>query len=183
MSKLDFDRLDVFAKKDKLELIEKCYSRFAWEKVQVSDNTRYEDLVDVTFQRAHKVPHKDDLQLMQIYMESCLNRIGRLESTKHSRSTILGLALGIFSLAMCGLGLWLIISIATTLSIIFGAIAVAVGVALLVLTTLLSVRLFKRERGDFEDKKAKLDGELESICSKAEQLIKGEISGFECKKS
>ena len=75
----DKDNLHLYAKKSKLNLVEECYESIRKKKTAQEENKRYDDLVDLSFERPHKIKNKDDLQLLQIHMEHHLNKLGRIE--------------------------------------------------------------------------------------------------------
>ena len=51
----DFDKLSLYVKKYKAEEIIKHYKNFNWKLVSESENKKYEDIVDLTFIRKHKI--------------------------------------------------------------------------------------------------------------------------------
>ncbi|MGN0960723.1 MAG: hypothetical protein ACI4PF_00820 [Christensenellales bacterium] len=171
MNKLDYDKLDIYVKREKQELIEDCYSKFGWKKLKVQDNARFDDVVDVSFEREHFIPHKDDLQLMQVHMEHYLNDIGVLENRKHAKSCIVGLCAGLFFVAMLIIGILLIAKTATTLSIIGGIIIIAIGLTTLILSNIKIIKIYKRECIEFDKKMTEMQCGLDEICEKAEMLI------------
>lgn len=99
----DKDNLHLYAKKSKLNLVEECYESLGWQKTAQEENKRYDDLVDLSFERPHKINNKDDLQLLQIHMEHHLNKLGRIERRKYFKSLIFGVSL-------CILGLYMLLS-------------------------------------------------------------------------
>ena len=104
----EFDTLEIYAKKDKSKHVKACYQSFAWSVVEEKENDRYGDTIDLTFQRPHKLKNKDELQLMQVYMEDSLNKYGSLERQKHAKSTICGITFGLLSLLVLIVGIILL---------------------------------------------------------------------------
>ena len=82
MEKIDsnkFDTLNLFVKKIKRQDVVDTYTSLGWKLLTEKENDRYEDIIDLTFLRPHKIQNKDQLQLMQVYTEDNLNEIAKLE--------------------------------------------------------------------------------------------------------
>lgn len=169
MEKIDFnkyDRIDVYAKKERVDIIIQCYQAFYWELYEKCDNPLYADTDNLTFIRPHKIENKDELQYSQIEMENTLNSIGKLEKKKHSKSTVFGLCFGVLS------------ALLLTLAIIFTVNKTAkLGVTLCVLcwtaftttacaNAIVTIKTYSRENKSFETKSNELKQKLFEICKK-----------------
>ena len=167
----NYDTLNLYVKKIKAEEIKERYKNFGWILFNEQENATYEDILDLTFTRPHKIENKDELQLMQVYMEERINSIGKIERHKHSKSTSIGLCLGTFTLLLLALGLWLIITQYTiTSSLVFGIISTAFSVFFIVLEAVFFPKLIKHENKSFKEKYDKLYKEADDLCKKAINL-------------
>lgn len=159
----NFDRLDVYAKVDKIDGIIKCYESFSWELYKREENDTYADTENLTFIRPHKIKQKDKLQYAQIEMENMLNEIGKSERKKHSKSTVVGLCMGLTSAILIAISVYLVtvLSVVGLVHIIVGWVVSAVVVTS---TAIATTKVFKKERVDFEKQQALLHKNLENIC-------------------
>lgn len=167
MKNREYDTLTLYAKKNKVEEVVENYKIFGWELVNETENDRYEDILDLSFVRPHKIKNKDELQLRQVYMEDRLNSLGKLEKHKNSKTTAFGLCLGTIFLALIVCGLYLIIS---SSSLAWGIVLTAVGVILLIFELIFLPKLHKKEKLDYETKTLGLKQELKEILDSAKQL-------------
>ena len=71
---IEYDELRLYVKKTKKDEIVNHYKVFGWNLVSINENKRYEDIVDLEFKRPHKIKEKDELQLLQVYMEENVNQ-------------------------------------------------------------------------------------------------------------
>lgn len=170
----DFDKLSLYVKKYKAEEIIEHYKKFKWKLVDQSENNRYEDIIDLTFIREHKIENKDELQLLQVYMEERLNNVGKLEKNKNAKSTSFGLFFGaigtflfIFGL-MCCFQCFLLLNLFT--SIVFSCI----GLILIIICAIFLPKIIKKEKSDFIFNKKKVEKEIDDICNKALSLTGGD---------
>lgn len=167
------DTLSLYVKKDKQATIEACYKQLGWVKISEKDNALYEDTKDLNFTRPHIIDNKDDLQFLQVGMENKLNEIGRLEKNKHSKSTLLGICVGLGITALLILGIHLIIENLTNWLMYVGiAISIVSTVCLIVLWKI-CLSIAKKESAHFEARTAQLNEEIAQICNTANQLIGG----------
>ena len=136
----NFDKLNLFVKKQKLQDVINTYSSLGWKLVEKKDNKKYVDIIDITFLRPHNLKNKDDLQLIQVYVEDNLNDIAKLEKYKHSQTPTVGLSLGclIFLLLFVGINL-----IVTSQLLILAIFLIIVSIVLTILQIKLLKRLFK----------------------------------------
>ena len=167
----EFDTLEIYARKNKVDHIKSCYQSFSWHVVEEKENDRYSDTIDLTFQRPHKLKNKDELQLMQVYMEDTLNKYGSLERHKHAKSTTYGLCFGVLSLAILIAGI--IILKNSLLNILFGGTLIVLGLLSCMIVFVVCLKLFKTEKETFEQSRKKLQDDLETICKKAKKLAGG----------
>lgn len=172
MNNIDYtnlDKLDIYAQKDKANKIIECYQSFSWQLVSNNENEKYENIRDLSFIRPHKIKNKDYLQYNQIEMENILNEIGKLEKKKHAKSTSLGLLFGLISSFFLFLGFYLILY--TNVSLFTSIFTIVFALGITMMTTLLSIKIFKKEKIDFENKYSSLNIKLEDICKIVKEKI------------
>ena len=172
----DIDSLTIYAKKTKSKEIIKNYKTFGWHLKSESENNQYEDISDLTFYREHKIKNKDELQLLQVYMEDKLNEIGKIEKYKNSKSTAFGLFFGIISLALIIFGTLFGFKIIVGASIASSIIMSCIGIIFLILTLIFVPILSKKERACFNSRHTQLENELQEIINKATFLSGGSDS-------
>lgn len=180
MMKIDYneyDSLSLYVKTEKRDEIIEHYKLFKWELFKEVLNSKYEDIVDLTFIRPHKIENKDELQLLQVYMEERINGISKLEKNKHSIATAFGLGFGVGGLVLISLALIfyynLLGSLKLWLSITFGV----VGFIFVVLFAVVLPWVIKKEKEKFSVNFQKQTEALSDICEKAKVLVGGEDCG------
>ncbi len=170
----DFDKLTIYVKKVKAGEIINNYKCFGWHLTLEEENSKYEDIVNLTFERKHKIKNKDELQLMQIYMEDKLNSLGKLERNKNPKTKTFGLTFGVLGLLFIIIG----ISFATKMIIgltFFQSIALLIiGIMSLTATIIVLPKLNKSEMISFEKNSTSLKTEIQEICSQASKLFGGD---------
>ncbi len=85
----NFDKIVVTIKREKEESIVKDYSIFGWQKIEVSDDDVFYDVIHVTFCRPHVINDKDELLYLQVCYEEKINEVSNLERYKNTASSIL----------------------------------------------------------------------------------------------
>ncbi len=173
MEKKDYhnnDSLKLFVKKEKAQDIIDKYQLLKWQLVTQKENNRYEDIVDLEFTRPHKVANKDKLQLLQVYMEEELNSFAKLESKKHSKSTIAGLIVGLFGLALMTLGVLINFGYSTVTSFVFSLIFFIIGSAFIGAEIFFLPKIVRTEKQTFLENKTQHKQRLQQICDCIIQL-------------
>ena len=173
---IEVDRLILYVKLSKVDEIVERYKLLGWNLVEKAENRLFEDLLDLTFERNHKIENKDDLQLMQIYMEDKLNAIGKVERRRHAKSTSLSLILGPLALVAILTGLIVIFQVSTAFVWTIASILFSLALVCVVLLAVLLPRLIKKENKTFEKRNLILHTELDHICNRAKLLL-GEDNG------
>lgn len=166
----EFDTLTIYAKKNKLNSIIKHYQIFGWEIVSQNNNYKYEDIVDITFSRPHKIKNKDELQLYQVYMEDKINEIAKIERNKHSKSLTMGVIIGVVSVTIMILGILGILNISNNTGLVLELILISIGVIAIFILTILLPRLVKKEETSFKQKRKELEDQVTKIYQKVTLL-------------
>ena len=170
----EFDSLTLYVKTTLTEKIIEYYKLLGWNLVEKHENVYYEDINNLTFSRPHKIENKDELQLMQVYLEDRLNNLSKIERFKHAKSTSFGLIFGIIGVAFSVLGILNIVSVLTFLSLATSIVFTSVGGIFLILCPIFIPSIVKKERLKFEIEFTKLNSEIEEICQKASLLTGGD---------
>jgi len=168
------DTIYVAVKKQAKEYLIKYYAAFGWQLVEQKDDERYEDTDQLIFERPHFIENKDELHLLQAKLEIAMNRTGKYERSKTSRTTIFGLCLGLLAAAFIAGGVCLIVLLGGILAVVFGSIACAIGVAIGIACAVFSRKIYKSD----SEKCRKLIlceiDKMESYCKQA-KAIRGEL--------
>ena len=165
----EYDVLNLLVKQKKVKDIIERYKIFGWEVFEESENRKYQDIIDLTLVRKHKINNKDELQLYQVHMEENLNKQGKLEKNKYSKSLCFGLFFG-------GLGLILFLFNILNLIKFFTwaltpqIICLVVGIIFILLVVIFVPIIVKREKRKFISKKEALEEKLKTICDYAKKL-------------
>ena len=167
----NFDSLTLFVKESKVDEIVKHYKDFGWELIDKCENERYEDTIDLTFSRPHKINNKDEIQLRQVYMEEYLNALGKLDRHKHSKTTAIGLCMGSIIATLLVLGVWLLVAGNTTTTFVFGVVLLSLSLIFCVVEIFLLIKLFKKEKEYYIVESRRLEKEVNDICSKVRVLL------------
>ena len=170
----DYNEYDILSlalkENESLRLLE-YYAAFGWQEYERCEDKRYFDIIHIKLLRRHKIPNKDRLQLLQVKMENVVNRFAFARKTKHSRSIIIALSLGIFSLGLLSISIYLLINQVLpilSISLFFVVLGISVG-------TFLAVRrIVKRENSEFMLKFKEMTSDIARIISRAKKLYRGE---------
>jgi len=170
----DFDTLTIYVKKSKAVEIIENYKSFGWYLELEKENSSYEDIVDITFKRKHKIKNKDELQLMQIYMEDKLNSLGKLERNKTPKTTAFGLFFGIIGITLIIIGILFATKVFYGISLFVNIFLLVIGALFLIITISILPKLNKSEMISFEKNSSLLKTEIQDICSQASKLFGGD---------
>lgn len=170
---IEYDNLTLYVKKTKAEDVVKHYHKFGWELVSNEENKRYEDIVDLAFKRPHKIEEKDELQLLQVYMEENLNKTAKLERNKYSKTTAFALFFGVIGLTLFVLSVLNAVKVLNWYGLVTLIILGSVGLVFLIITAIFTPMLFKKDKINFNLQKNNLSEELSIICKKASILTGG----------
>lgn len=104
----EYDTIRVFVKEKQADELADVYAAFLWEATEKKEHSRYDDVVDFSFRRPHKIENKDELQFLQVAAEHELDVRDKLDKNKHALSTSLGIFLGLLGGALVFFGLFLL---------------------------------------------------------------------------
>ena len=167
----NFDYQTVLVKKNKFDEVVNNYKSFGWNVTNVKQHSRYENILEVQFARPHYIKNKDELQFLQVNMECDINKKGRLEKHKHSKSTTLGIVLGIGGILLIigAVACWLNLSL--ILGIVLASILAIVGLMCFVVEWVVLKKIIRSENNRFEIENTKLINLINECCKQARILI------------
>ena len=171
---VNFDYLHATVKSDKLDELIAHYKTLRWEVYELDEDSVYDDVVHLSLYRPHKIENKDELQILQIYLESAWNDIGRAENNPHAKTLITGLTAGILAVILIVVGACLIIDANT----VIGAVLVASGGVCTGIAIPVCVKLFKAERITAEKTIKDAAEEIIAVNKKA-RALSGDGNGAE----
>lgn len=175
-----YDYLDATVKKQSMELLTAHYAALGWECTETRDDKIYFDIKHIVLRRPHNVEHKDALQLLQIYLESAFNTIGRAEVNPCPKTLIAGLLFGIVSLAAMVLGLLGGLSVFTFIPSVWGYVILGAGAVLAVVNAAVCLKYRKIELNKTRLEVEKAAREIESVYLSAAALTnETAVSGTE----
>lgn len=169
MKNNEMDKLTICVKKQKVEDVIKSYEVFGWKVSQQVENSRYDDIVDVSFLRPHYIDNKDELQLQQVYMEKVLNSIGKIEKMANAKTTLFGLVTGLLSVGVIAIGIMLIVQNILAWGIVLASLG---GIAIVVFG-MCCVKMHIRETYSNNLRKEELTSQLNDILKYVSKLIGG----------
>ncbi len=172
----EFDYQTIVAKKDKVDEVIKRYDCLGWKAIEFSEHDQYANLIEIEFSRKHFIKNKDDLQLLQIYIENDLNQIGKAEKYKHSKTTALGLLLGVFLVCLLTSGISLLCLMNTLTVWIVSSVLLFLALVSGVFELIYLPKVYRKEKVAFSEKIEKFNAELDVACAKAKDLT-GEKDG------
>ena len=168
----NFDTITLYVKKRKVKKIIEYYKLLGWELESRKHNKHYADLSDLVFCRPHKIENKDELQLLQVYLEDKLNAEGKNEKDRHIKSKCFIVTFGVLGFLFFVFGLLMCFNI-FALGLGFGISFCTLAFVLLVVGVTFLPKLFKKEKIVFEQKKTIISKEIQEICKKAKSLKGG----------
>lgn len=175
----NYDSLHVTVKKAKIDELIAHYAAFGWECIDYEEDGLYDDIIHLSLRRPHKIEHKDELQLMQVYLESALNKKGGAEANPCPKALAFGLTLGAVALTMIIVGLYYgFLTANKTLSVLCFVLA-GVGGVVALLTAIFTVKICKREKQAARLAIEVADCEISVVCERAAALTSGTVKAAE----
>ena len=166
----DFDYQTVLVKEDKLTEVITRYENFSWKKINSKQHSRYSNIVEVEFCRKHLINNKDELQFLQVNMECELNKKARLEKRKNSKSTTLGLILGLLGGGLIACSIWCFINLSLILGCVLGGVLAFLGIGVLIGEAFILKRFIKKENEKFNAIINMCENLIEGYCKQAISL-------------
>ena len=167
----EFDYQTIVVRKDKIEQVVSDYACFGWLKIEEQQHLLYENLLEVKFQRKHKIKNKDDLQFMQVNYEYYTNLMARSEKNKYKKSLIFGLSILVLLTSLISLAILSFQYFNGTIRIILASIAILFALVFVILTCLLQPKLIKKEKLIYKQRMKECKDAIDKICGLAKELI------------
>lgn len=131
-----------------------CYAALGWKQAERREDEQFENVEHFEFFRPHGIAHKDRLQLLQVYLETEVNKIARITVNKHARSLAAGLFSWIAGIALVTLGVLVSVLFYQKMhaaAVVLGIVAGVFGFAVLVASAVFVVKAFKKENEFYEN--------------------------------
>ncbi|MBD5585547.1 MAG: hypothetical protein HDQ88_10730 [Clostridia bacterium] len=168
----DFDELTVTVKSDRAEEITAYYSSLGWKKAEEAESKRFFNEINLTFHRPHGIENKDDLQLLQVYLDNGLNGLAKLNASPYPLTLSLGITFGLIFSALVAFGVCLAVLVGGIW--LAGGISIAcIGGVSLVVYGFTMRKLFLKERERSKIKRAELERTISAVISEGERLRGG----------
>jgi len=174
MKEKDYNQFDsqiIVLKKDVAKEIIISYESFGWEIESEKPHPRYENLIEVKMSRNHFVENKDDLQFLQVNMESDIIKWGRLKKSKHSKSTILGITLAVVSFALFSCSALIFTNTFFANSRILPIFLVVLGIGVGLSIPFICHKIYKNEKLIYEEKEKYYRNEINNYKKTAEEIL------------
>lgn len=164
-----YDELSVTVKSDRAEEITVYYSSLGWQKAEEEGSRRYFNEINLSFRRPHYVENKDDLQLLQVYLDNSLNGLSKLTVSPCPLTISLGITFGLIFSALVALGVCLAVLVGGVW--FWGGIAVAcIGGLSLIAYAVLIFRLYLKESKRSKIKIAEFKRIISAVTAEGERL-------------
>ncbi len=167
-----FDNFYVTVKSDRVKEVCKMYASLGWKLIENSPHSRYFNERNLTFSRPHVVEHRDELHLLQVYLDGAIDKIGKLQSNPCPVTTALMVSVGLACLFLIVCGALLSVFWQSTY-FITGIVYSSLGGALLILHGVLFIKIYAREKTKSQLKILELSDRLNSICEMGARLTGG----------
>lgn len=166
----EFDYIYVTVKNGMSERVTAGYEALGWECVKTEFHSRYFDERNLTFRRPHLIDHKDERQLLQVYLESALNGLGKLITKPYPQTAAYLIAVGAILLSFAVFGIIAIL--------LLGGAWFAWGIAVTVLSFLLFVpyviaakKIYDSEKRKRREREKEYISTIKNICKSGIRLL------------
>ncbi len=166
----NYDYLAVTLKKATEDELLRCYSALGWEMIEVNEDKLYVDITHYTMRRPQQIEDKDKRLLLQVRVESEVNKMAKYAHDRHRKSVLWGTFLALFALACAACGIVLMVYFKTTLYYAVGGVIIAAGIAAGLADIFIVKRLAEWENGVFESNTRKCMARLKEVFSRISQL-------------
>ncbi len=165
-----FDSISLALKLDAKDEMLGFYRAFGWELYHEEEDSRYFDIVHVKLARPHRIKNKDKLQLLQVRMESCVNKFAVYKRDKHSASLINILSFSLGGAAFVIGGASLAVSLANPWLSALGIALAVIGAAVPLVQIPRFKRLFRRENRSYAEAYGAVSDEISKILATVREL-------------
>ena len=173
MKDIQTDKLLLVAKTENLDSIKQCYSAFGWKCIEEKEDNEYGDILHLTYERPHKIPKKETIQLLQIRTENLINKLAKLRKNKAQNTATIGLILGFLGLGLIFGGFFIMLA-SSLYKYLFAGLGFALGVGILISSIFICRKIYKREIADFRKKEQEILQSITKNCEKAKGILENE---------
>ncbi len=169
----EYDYLYVTVRSDKRDELVDCYDKFRWEPDGDGNARRRGRYVDMTFRRDHRIPNKDAVVLLQVYLEEAINDEGKYEKMPTPGATAFAV---FFSIAIAAILALCIVTLATMdalVLIVLAWILIVLAVLLIPCCVLLALRMARTEKKRDRKKLETARIYKKRICDNAPSVFEG----------
>lgn len=170
---VEYDDLYVTIRRDKLDDCLRYYRALGWEVFSFEEHKVYYNLFNIVLRRPHKIEGKDELQLLQVYLETALNSIGRLERKPRPLTVTVVTVFTVLIAGLITVGLCFALLSDLVTYIIIGWICVGLGIFLIIPAVPVTVVLYRLDGLYASAGRLAADREIGIVCARAEQLTSG----------
>ncbi len=175
----NFDYLDATVKLNSLEELKAHYAVLGWECVYFDCGKSVKKTVRAVFRRPHNIKNKDELQLLQVYMEYAWNRIDGASLNPCPKTVAAGLTFGAISLAAVIVGVCAVLSVIAAIPLIWGYVLLGAGGLTAAAGTAICAKYCAKERAETQKAAESAAREISEVYYRAEALIKDCADGGE----
>ncbi len=171
-SDIDYNKYDSLSLALKSELVDKMlsyYEKLGWRVFEKYEDKKYMNIVHVTLVREHVIKNKDKLQLLQVKLESLINRMAKDRKRKHSKTLILSLSSSLFLVISLALGIFLAMRDVPALTLV-GACLIFFGVGGFFAHIPVSVKTYRNENTAYARKFKRTSAEIVRLIERANEL-------------
>lgn len=173
---VEYDNLNVAVRRDKVHDLMRYYRALGWENTAVREYGSSGRLLDMSFRRPHFIAQRDQLQLLQVYLETALNTEGWLERMPRPKTFFFCLFGGLLSLALIAAGLSFVFLAQTLRPFVFGWVLFGMGAAFALTDALFTVQFYRLEGVVVAKRWKEAKEEIERVCAEAERILaQGEV--------
>ncbi len=167
------DYLKVTVLREKFEEVNGYYITLGYRQIEIKEDKVYGNLLHLVFARPHNIENKDRLQYLQVKLESHLNALSRNEEKRHTKSLVVSLSIAVIVVALVTIGLSIAFNInAKSGLIVFGTILTVIGFFVGVSAIRPIVKIYQKEKVDYQVKLAKNQSEITLILEEIKRLVK-----------
>lgn len=167
----EFDYMRILVKNDFFDEVMKSYSCFGWEIHEIIESNVFSETKEVVLKRKHKMPKKDRLQLLQVYMENSFFELSKLERTKYLMSIVMGLSVGILATALICFFIFFASETAFVYGLVLSIIMACLGGFVLIRLLFALKTIKKIEEIRFGQRRVNIFGKIYKFCLEAEEIL------------
>lgn len=164
------DFLNVSLTRDNEWNLREKYKLFGWTETEIKDDSLYSNVVHVSYYRPHFIDNKDDLQLLQVRMESEINNLSKADMYKHLRSALACSLVAIMAILLVAAAVVAPLVNLTALHIAVCSFCGLCAVLCLIFGIMWVINIRRNENQKFFNLRERTSESITAICIRAELL-------------